>query len=425
MEELFESLRKYNFWEGKVVQTGQLRSYYLDKIFAFHSNKLIKVIIGQRRTGKSFVLRQIIHQLILNGTPPQNIFYINKEYLDFDAVENYKHLDALFNYYKKQVQPSGKIYLLLDEIQHIEQWEKLVNSYAQDYTQDLELFISGSNSNLLSGELATLLSGRFIQFEILPFGFEEFTHYFSTPINKESYLNYLQSGGLPELFHLQEEETKRNYVNAIQDTVLLRDIVQRHTIKDVKLLEDVFTFLINNAGQLISVLNIVNFLKSKGRKTTYDTVSNYIKCIEQTFIIHKMDRYDIRGKDTISGIAKYYANDLAYKNYVYKGTGYGIGHQLENLIYLELKRYGFSVYAGVLPNKEVDFVAQKSGKTLYIQSTYLMSEESTIEREFTALASIRDNHTKVVVSLDDLTLTHPSGILHLQAWNFPAFLRQF
>ena len=176
------------------------------------------------------------------------------------------------------------------------------------------------------------------------------------------------------------EETKRHYISSVKDTVLLRDIIQRHAIKDPKLLEDVFVYLVNNSSNMMSINNITNYLKSSGRKTTFDTIANYIGYIEDTFLIHKVERFDIKGKDTIAGNAKYYSNDLAYKNYLYRGFGYGIGYQLENLIFLSLHRLNFEIYVGVLPNKEVDFVAKKADQTLYIQCTYLLHDEATQKR---------------------------------------------
>lgn len=422
MEENFKSLKKYNFWNGNVPQLGFLREHYTKNIFNYINNKLIKVLVGQRRSGKSYILRQIAHQLITTGVNPKNIFYINKEFIDFDFVGNYKDLEQLVKLYKTQLKPKGKIYLFIDEIQNISEWERFVNSYSQDFSESYELFISGSNSKMLSGELATLLSGRYVTFEVFPFSFEEYTGVTNSEINKQSYISYMESGGLPELFVLPNEDTKRNYVTSVKDTVLLRDIIQRYSIKDPKLLEDLFIYLVNNASNLLSVNNIVNYMKSSGRKTTYDTVSNYIGYIEDTFLIHKAERYDIRGKETISGNSKYYSNDLAYKNYLYSGFGYGVGYQLENLIYLELKRAGYEVFVGAMPNKEVDFVAKKADKVIYLQSAYLLIDEETIQREYSSLEAIKDNYEKNVVSLDDVQFPQNKGIKHVQAWNLQKVL---
>jgi len=418
MKEKFDIIRKYNFGDEKIHELGYYRADYADKIFTYTGNRLIKVLIGQRRTGKSYILRQLANKLIENGINRKNILYINKEYTDFDFISNYTDLDNFVKFYKKQLDVSGKICLFIDEIQNIAGWEHLVNSYSQDFTDEYEIFISGSNSNMLSSELATLLSGRYVEFEIFPFSFSEYLGILQKENSKQHFIEYMESGGLPELFNLQNDEIKRNYVSAIKDTVFLRDIIQRHNIKEPKLLEDIFVYLVNNASNLLSVTNVVNYFKSLGRKTTYDTVSTYISYMESSFLVHKSERYDIRGKDTISGNAKYYINDLAYKNYIYTGFGYGIGYKLENLVYLNLKRNGFKVYTGVFRDKEVDFVALKDDKILYVQATYLMIDKSTIEREYSPLESISDNHEKIVVSLDDIQFPQKNGIKHEQVWKF-------
>jgi len=422
MEEFFTSFGKYNFWNNTTPKLGYLRNDYLNKIFQFCNNSLVKVLVGQRRTGKSYLLRQIANQLIKTGVQAQNIFYINKEFIEFDDVKDYKDLDELIKRYQKVLKPKGKVYLFVDEVQNIQQWERLINSYSQNFADSFEVFISGSNSKLLSGELATLLSGRYISFEILPFGYTEFLGINQLEINKQSYTTYLQSGGLPELFSLPNEETKHHYVAAVRDTVLLRDIIQRHTIREPKLLEDLFVYLVNTSSNLMSVNNITNYFKSKGRKTTYDTIAAYIGYIEDTFLIHKVERFDIRGKDTIAGNVKYYCNDLAYKNYLYTGFAFGFGYLLENLVFLELKRFGFHVYVGVLPNKEVDFVAKKADRVLYVQSTYSLADENTMVREYNALAAIPNHYEKIIVSLDDMTLPNNNGIKHIQAWNLHDYL---
>ncbi len=418
MEENFNTVRKYNFWDEKTPELGYYRVDYTDKIFTYTGNRLVKVLIGQRRTGKSYILRQLSNKLINSGFNRNNILYINKEYADFDFITNYTDLDNFVKFYKKQLAVSGKIFLFIDEIQNIIGWEHFVNSYSQDFVDEYEIFISGSNSNMLSGELATLLSGRYVEFEIFPFSFSEYLGILNKENSKQNFVEYMESGGLPELFNLQNDEIKRNYVSAIKDTVFLRDIIQRYNIKEPKFLEDIFVFLVNNAANLISITNVVNYFKSLGKKTTYDTVSAYISYLEDSFLVHKSERYDIRGKDTISGNSKYYINDLAYKNYLYTGFGYGIGYKLENLVYLNLKRNGFKVYTGVFRNKEVDFVALKDDKVLYVQTTYLLIDEKTIEREYSPLESITDNYEKIVVSLDDISFPQKNGIKHERGWKF-------
>jgi Predicted ATPase (AAA+ superfamily) len=422
MDERITLLEKYNLWNSKIFDFGFKRSEYTDKLSDYVGNRLIKVLVGQRRTGKSYILRQVAQQLIDNGVNPQNTLFINREFADFDFLKTYKELDELIKSYKKALQPKGKVYIFIDEIQLIEEWEKVVNSYSQDYTEEYELFITGSNSKMLSGELATLLSGRYVSVEVFPFSYSEFCGITNREEGRESYIAYMNSGGLPELFMLPKEELKRNYISAIKDTVLLRDIIQRNNIREPKLLEDLFAYLVNNASNLISITNIIKYFKGQGRKIGYDGVSNYIGYIEDTFLIHRCERYDIKGKDILSGNSKFYINDLAYKNYLYSGFGYGFGHLVENLVYLELRRAGYEVYVGTLRNKEVDFVAKKNDRIIYLQSTYILIDEETIEREYSALETIGDNYEKVVVSLDDMTLPLKGGIKHIRAWEMGSIL---
>lgn len=422
MDEYFASLRKYNVWDSKTFEWGYERKDYTDKIIDSCGNRLIKVLVGQRRSGKSYLLRQLIKRLVEQGIKPENTLYINREFAEFDFLKTHKDLDNLVQSYKEELKPTGKIYLFIDEVQQIDGWEKIINSFSQDYVDSYEVFISGSNSKMLSGELATLLSGRYITFEVFPFSYSEFLGITQKESGRQSYLEYMNSGGLPELFMLEKQELRRNYVSAIKDTVLLRDIIQRHSIRDPQLLEDLFVFLVNNASNLISVTNIVKYFKSMGRRTSFDAVSTYIGYIEDTFVVHRCDRYDIKGKDILAGNAKFYINDVAYKNYLYPGYGYGFGYLTENVLYLELRRAGFDVYVGSLRNKEVDFVARKVDRIIYLQSAYLLADETTIEREYASLEAINDNYEKLVVSLDDMALPSKGGIKHIQAWNLGEYL---
>ncbi|MDR1022465.1 MAG: ATP-binding protein [Prevotellaceae bacterium] len=422
MDEKIALLRRHNLWDGNTFDWGYKRNAYTDKIADCTGNRLIKVLVGQRRSGKSYILRQVARLLVDGGVKPENTLFINREFIDLEFLRTYKELDELIKLYKKELNPTGRIYIFVDEVQMIEGWEKVVNSYSQDFSEDCELFISGSNSKMLSGELATLLSGRYICFEVFPFSYSEYTGITQKERGRQSYMEYMNSGGLPELFMLQKQELKRNYVSAVKDTVLLRDIIRRHNVRDPKLLEDIFVFLVNSASSLISTANIANYFKSQGRKTSYDAVSAYIGYIEDTFLVHRCCRYDIKGKDILSGNAKFYINDLAYKNYLYPGYGYGFGYLVENLVYLELCRLGYDVYAGTLRNKEVDFVAKKADLVVYLQSAYMLSDRATVEREYSSLEAIGDSFEKVVVSLDEISMPLRGGIKHIQAWNLTDML---
>ena len=307
MDDKWSALEKYNLWNGNSYKLGLLRTSYINKIHAFVGNKLVKVLVGQRRSGKSYILRQIASGLISDlGVHPNNILYINKEYLEFDFIDNYQELEKLYQLYREKLNPQGKVYLFFDEIQNVDGWERFVNSHSQDFVEECELFISGSNSRMLSSELATLLSGRYVEFHIFPYNYMEYIQVANTVVGRSSYLSYLQRGGLPELYNLPDTESQKQYVASVKDTVLLRDIVKRKPVRDVRLLDDVFIYLVNNASNLFSIQNVINFFKSKNRKVSYDTLSNYLSYIEEAFLAYKTERYNIKGKEVLAGNCKYY-----------------------------------------------------------------------------------------------------------------------
>ena len=350
------------------------------------------------------------------GVNPKNLFFVNKEFTAFDDIRTASDLEELFTYYRTELKVEGQTYIFLDEVQNIEAWETFVNSYSQDFIEDYDLFVTGSNSNLLSGELATLLSGRYVEFEILPFGYSEYIQVKELAAGKKSFLEYLQIGGLPELFHLNSEELRRNYLLSLKNTVILRDILDRHKIKDLPLLEELFKFLAINVGNLTSISSIINYFKSKQKKTNYETLSSYVRFLTDTFIFHQAERYKVRGKQVLGGSCKYYLNDLAFKNLLFGLLPTDIGYNLENYVYLQLRRVGYEVHVGILNNLEIDFVAQKSDRIIYVQVCYLLSNEKVVAREFGNLLQIKDNHEKYVVSLDDVKFSNYEGIIHLHPW---------
>jgi len=422
MVEIIDSIRKYNFWDNNPIDLGYTRTFYTNKIGQYLGNKLVKVLVGQRRAGKSYILRQIASGLLSAGIKNENILYINKEYIELTSLHNAVELEQLYKAYKEVLNPTGKVYIFIDEIQYIEEWERFVNSHSQDFAEPCEVFISGSNSKLLSGELATLLSGRYIEFEVLPYSYTEYCEVTRQKKGSKSYKKFLQSGALPELFNLNDDEMKQNYISSIKDTVILRDIVSRYNIKDVRLLDDLFIYLVNTASNLISITNIINYFASRKRKTNYETLSSYIGYLENSFLVHRAERYNIKGKDIISGNSKYYINDLSYRNYLYTGYDYGIGYLLENAVYLSLRRAGYQVYVGTIKDTEVDFVAIKGDKKLYLQVSLSLNEEHTREREYRSLKLIEDNYDKYVVSMDDYKIPSNEGIEHISAWDLDDFL---
>jgi predicted AAA+ superfamily ATPase len=422
MTESLAKIEPYNFWNS-IPYLGIERKEYIEQLIQYQNTRLIKVLVGQRRVGKSYILRQYINHLINKGVNPKNTLYINKEYTDFEFIANYQDLDKFLKKYMKELKIKGKIYLFIDEIQRIDKWEKLINSLSQDYTKDIEIFITGSNSDMLSSELSSLLSGRYVQFLILPLDFNEYCNYKQLDPNRLNYIEYLQTGALPELLHLPNQDTKRHYLGALRDTILLRDIVQRYQIKDTNLLQDIFSYLVNNTSNLLSINNLINFFKSKNRKTNYETLSNYINYILQTYVVHKCERYDIKGKETVAGNSKYYINDLSFKNLLYPGFSHGYGFLLENLVFLELLRNGFNPYVGIMRHKEVDFIALKNGKPLYIQVSFSLTDIETIDREYAPLFSIKDNYEKWVVSMDEIALEERKGVKNIQAWKLSEELK--
>ncbi len=418
MDKYFQLLKQYNLWDKKPQGLGFLRKTYIDSLYQYVGNRLVKVLVGQRRSGKSFIMRQLAAKLIENGVNSHNIFMLNLDIVAFDFVKSYHDLIDILNVYIEEVKPQGRIYIFIDEIQNVDGWERFVNSYSQDFTRDYEIFITGSNSKMLAGELATLLSGRYVKFNIFPFSFDEYADARFLPNDRETYIKYMQDGGMPELQHLPNEDMRRNYTASLKDTILLRDIIQRYSVKDVRLLEDLFIYIINNTSNLFSVNSLIKYYKSLGRSVSFDKVSAYLDYLCETYLIHRVERYNIRGKETIAGVCKYYANDLSFSNYLYKGFPHGMGYNLENLQYLDLLRAGYNVYVGSIKDKEVDFVAQRGERLIYVQSTYLLTEEETIEREYAPLESISDNYEKYVVSMDDLHLPSRGGIEHLHVWEF-------
>jgi len=413
MTDPIANIERFNFWRGP-LKTGFPRSVYLNRLKKYQSSNLIKVLTGQRRVGKSYILRQIISHLISVGVPAKSTLYINMEYAEYGFIQDASDLLALVNsFFTDNDQPA---YLFVDEIQNIIGWEKAINSLAQDFTRQIFVYITGSNAQLLSSELATFLSGRYIKFSILPFSFTEYVDMRGEKPNKSNFLQYLGSGGLPELFHLEDEEAKRQYLSAIYDTVILRDIVQRHQIRDINLLKDIVAFIANNISNLLSVSNLVNYFNNQKRKTNYETIAQYLLYLEQAYIIHRCERYAIKGKEILSGTAKYYLNDLSFKNYLYTGYQHGYGYLLENAIYLQLLYHEYEVYVGQLRSGEIDFVSLKGDQRLYVQSAWSLLDEKTAEREYGPLLSLRDNYQKVIVTTDDVPFPNKEGVAHRLAW---------
>ena len=411
-------LEKYNFWDGSSIEFGYLRPSYLNKLENFLESALVKVILGQRRCGKSRLMRMMIHHLIYqHHVCAINILYINKELHDFSFITNAASLIETFQLYCETKQPKGKIYFFIDEVQDILDWEKAINSLSQDYRLQIELFITGSNANLLSGELATHLSGRYLSIDVYPFSYEEYLHVFSLTRNKASVLQYLDDGGLAELYQFNQTESKQNYIQSLMDSIVLRDIVQRHRIRDTFLLEKVIHFAIDSVGSMLSISSIIKTIARHGYHANAETIGNYLDFCKNAFFLHECERYDLRGKQILIGERKYYLNDLAFKTFHNSKFETHISRKLENAVYLSLRRQNYNVYVGRYDDKEVDFVAEKAGEKCYIQVAYLLADEKVVQREFSSLSLIQDNYPKWVVSLDDINHGNLQGILHKQLWD--------
>ncbi len=422
MDEFLDIIAPYNLWNGNNLPTGFSRIHYTQQLLRYTGNRLIKVLTGQRRVGKSFIMRQLAVELINKGVCAENILFINRELAVFDFIQNAADLSRLVAAFRKRFMQRGTIYVFVDEVQEIDSWERAVNSMAQDYTVDIEVFISGSNSKLLSGELASLISGRYVEFSVYPFSFGEFVQVHNLVADRSSFMRYIHEGGLPELINLNDIDLKQRYVAGLRDSIMLKDIVKRYAIKDVSLLENLFVYLVNNASSMVSVGGIVNYLKSKGSKTTYETVAAYISYLRDAYILHKSERYNIAGKELLAGNFKVYINDQAYHNYLFPTVKFGIGYLLEGIVFVELLRRGYSVKTGIIRNSEVDFVAINSTRTLYIQVAYILNDESTAEREYSALEKISGIGEKLLVTLDDEQYPVRNGIRHIQAWNLNEFI---
>jgi predicted AAA+ superfamily ATPase len=296
-------------------------------------------------------------------------------------------------------------------------------SLAQHTVDNYEVFITGSNSRLLSGELASNLSGRYLAFEVFPFSYFEFLDFFNYNNNKKNFIAYLEKSGLPEIYNIEQAEIQSNYFRSLKNTILLKDIMYRHKIRDYVLLEDLFLFLLHNVGNLVSVSSIIKYYKNKKRKADFTTITTYISYMEDAFIIRQCRKYSLKTKEFLSGDKKYYVNDLGFRNYLFPQLKTDISAMLENFVYLHLLMAGFEVKVGYVNNLEIDFVAVRENLQIYIQVTYLLTSEETKNREFRVLEAINDNYPKYLISMDDITINHPKGIIHQNIWDFIEILK--
>lgn len=392
------------------------REYYMKQIRPFINTDLIKVLTGIRRSGKSVMLQLIQEELLSQQVRPDQMISLN-----FEDLANLPLCQPMALYQwiaDKAAAIKGKIYIFLDEIQEVTNWERVINSLRVAF--DVDIYLTGSNAKLLSGELSTYLAGRYIQFVIYPFSYQEFILANQLDDTPQAFQKYLLFGGMPFLMNLHfQEGPSRQYLQDMYNSVILKDIVQRNNLRDVDLLERIIGYALSSIGHVFSASNITKYLKSEHRKVSNDTVLNYLNACTTAYLFYKIPRQDLLGKKLLSINEKYYVVDHGLREAVYGHNARDIDQILENIVCLELLRRGYTVTIGKIGNFEVDFIAEKGNRKCYVQVTYLLASPETIEREFRVYKDIKDNYPKYVVSMDELDFSQ-DGIQH---YNIRKFLR--
>lgn len=397
-----------------------LRESYLHLLRDYIDKPFIKVITGLRRSGKSVLLMMLRDELINNGIDENNIIYLNFESFEFSEIDD---SNKLYLFLRSKISNKKQYYILLDEIQEVKSWEKAVNSLRVDFNADI--YLTGSNSRLLSSELATYLAGRYIEIPVYTLSFNEYLLFRQeySPDKIEGiyaeFEHFLRKGGFPAIHTGNySDETAYKAIYDIYSSAILRDTVQRYNIRDVELLERVVKYVFDNVGNSFSAKSVADYFKSQNRKIDLNTVYNYLNALEGAFIIYRIPRYDIKGKELLKTNEKYFVGD---QSLLYAVMGFKdrlISGVLENIVMLDLKRRGFKVFVGKSSEKEIDFIGEKAEYKIYIQVTYKMTEKSTIDREFTPLLDIKDNHPKYVVSMDETWSDNIEGIQHKHIADF-------
>ena len=384
----------------------------MQRIRPFINTDLIKVFTGIRRAGKSVMLELVKNELKESGIGEENFLCIN-----FEQFSNSQFLDVE-SLYKKitdfQKNTKEKIYLFFDEIQEVDGWEKCINSCRIDF--DCDIYITGSNAKLLSGELATYLAGRYVEFVIYPFSFAEFfeMNLIKNPNADKAtcFMQFLKTGGMPFLSNFPDDDSaKSQYLIDIYNSVVLKDVVKRNNIRDVDTLERIVAYAFSNIGHIFSATSLSKYFKSENRKISHDTILNYLKFCSDAFLFYKINRYDLEGKKIVTVNEKYYCADHGLREALFGKNIQNIDQVLENIVCLELLRRNYKVYVGKKGDLEIDFIAEKQGKKIYIQVAYLLANDETIKREFSVFNSVKDSYPKYVVSMDDLDFSQ-NGIIH-------------
>jgi predicted AAA+ superfamily ATPase len=404
---------KFNFESFKNFKD---RPEYLNYVKKFIDKPLIKVFIGMRRVGKSVIMKLVINELLNNGVPQSNILYINKESLEFDDIKNYIDLYNFTKIFFEDVK--GKKYIFIDEIQEITEWEKAVASLLSENYGDI--YISGSNAKLLSSELATLLSGRYIEIPIYPLTFREFLRFRNNPDDREDeFQKYLLYGGVPGIHFLSfEDEAVFGYLNSLINTILYKDVIGRYSIRDIKIFDRIVKYLFENIGNITTAKKIADYFRSQKMKVSVDTVLKYIDFIESSMILESVSRYDLKGKKILEFYDKIYVNDIGLRHGFIDYRDRDINRLLENIVYKEMQFRGYDLKVGVLENTEIDFVAERQNDKKYIQVCYSLANEDVVQREFGNLLKIKDNYEKIVISMDKFFPEDWEGIRHIYILDF-------
>ncbi len=390
------------------------RELYLSKIRGFYDSDLIKILVGIRRCGKSVILTQIIEELKEKGITDNHIIYINFEYIEYEELRDYKKLNS---YIKEQIKDENLYYIFLDEIQNVDNFEKVINSLRASL-KNVSIFITGSNSKLLSDELSTVLSGRYVAFNINPLNYKEYIELTGkVPKDDNTFWDFVKWGGLPNRIQFTDENNIKDYLHSVFDSIILRDVVERLGLKDRELFNLILQYVVDTTGREFSANNIIKFLKTEGRDVSTVTLYNYLEALCKALIIRKVYRYDIHGRAVLKTLNKYYMTDLGIAQI--KNNNFDINRTfaLENVVYNELITRGYDVYIGKTKKGEVDFIAKKFNEIKYIQVTYILADEKVIEREFGAFDSIDDNYPKYVISLDKMDFSR-NGIIHKNIIDF-------
>ena len=384
------------------------RENYLSRIRGFYDSDLIKILVGIRRCGKSVILNQIIDEIKEKNVSDDHIIWINFEYIEYEHLKDYKELNR---YIKEKIIDNGKYYLFLDEIQKVDKFEEVINSIRAS-VKNVSIFITGSNSKLLSQELSTVLSGRYVLFNIYPLSYKEFIQLTNKNSNsEESFWNFVKWGGLPNRCEFNSEINIKDYLHSVFDSIILRDVVDRLGLKDTILFDLLLQYVVDTTGREFSAENVIKFLKQEGKSVSTETLYIYLDALCKALIIKKIYRYDIHGKTILKTLNKYYMTDLGIAQIKNNNFEINKGFALENVIYNELLIRGYDVYIGKTKDGEVDFIAVKEGKKEYYQVCYMLNSNTVINREFSAFDSIDDNYPKYVLSLDKEDFSR-NGIIH-------------